>query len=1214
MGMSEGKNRRPRWRRKVWVALPLVLVIALAAGWVYLQRVADVERLHPALESWLAEATGAPVIVDTLELHLFPSPRLGVANARIGGEAWWVEAEAFRARTHLLPLLRGRVHVDTVEVERLRLHLAEDGLEDARAAVERLVDAAQGRDARSGNGIAVDTLHIAHLEMTHGPRNWFDGAAVLHAVTSRRPALEAHGRMGALGPRAELEISAALQREHAQEIILSGVASLDQVLFQELLPITLQGGVSLRADFEGALDDLALRLNGELRGTEQGVLDGPLTAEAWWRGGKLILNDVRLDSHSVHLAADATLEPGVAPAVALARLELKDLGLDLVLNAWGGGVLTAERGARLLVEDLLAGAVDGQPRIAQGSIAFHGLHVRAPDTPFSLQGLSGEATVVENEITFSRLEAPGLQLAGTLVPDLPSSTVAVRANGQATLEALDLPPSPLRELAGTVDVEALSATLGGGESGKDVVLHARLAGVSALYDLDAAPEPLRLREVSGELRYADGEWTLREITGEGVRLDGVIESTGGGGASFDLTGNLRLDSNLLAMAVPVRSLREYSGEAAFARVSGTYRPGEGVPEDLVVEGELREAAATLMISGRPERFDQLQASFSTEGDTITASVEGYSETVGAAQFSGTYAVRERRLQGEGTGDVSRALQLIPKFPESLVTIARESFGRTQVVMDSTLHGPGSPTAHFQLEHKGVPDASAQFSIAIAPGESELTSIEVRAILPASSVSTLIPPQLSLEGPAMCVFQRRPGEPGFHLRADMDQVNARLGPYLEKRVGDPMHLVLNGNVIEKSWQLEDGVLHLLGQQVPLELGTGGLQSARIDLELGALAPLLPEGGSASGRITGTFAAMPTRARVQFHDAALHLSPGLALDTTGGELDFEDGVWRGRDLHISGERNDCTLSGEFSTAHWNARVAGSSLDLDTTLELLDTWREYRQMHGMDAQETPGGNIALEIDTVHYRRGTLQNVHTQIGLRGSHVEYNDLRFQPYQGQVTGRVIQYPRPDAPSLLDMRLQFEDADLRALDDLLLSEPRGLEGLVSGHVTAQGPASSEQFLKELSGDIDFTARSGTYGRLGWSTRLITVLKTTEVLRLRLPTLRDSGLSFEDSSASLTFNNGLMQIRRFEVVDRAYSIEGDGQVNFPGEQSDINLRLYMLESVSGLVGNVPILRSTVGLLKRASSLRLHATGPPSDLIIRPDPLGLETVRPAPGNAEE
>ncbi len=228
----------------------------------------------------------------------------------------------------------------------------------------------------------------------------------------------------------------------------------------------------------------------------------------------------------------------------------------------------------------------------------------------------------------------------------------------------------------------------------------------------------------------------------------------------------------------------------------------------------------------------------------------------------------------------------------------------------------------------------------------------------------------------------------------------------------------------------------------------------------------------------------------------------------------------------------------------------------------------------------------------------MHTDLLFAENSLDLNNLSFGYCPGTAKGVVrILY---GTPNTLTLDMIFQQMDLQLLDDLLFQEPRGFRGATSGPVKLSLPlASGQQLYRGINGTVDLQAEKGSYGKHGYATKVLAVLKSTEVVRLRIPSLKDEGLTFQKSGLKLAAENGRMTIEKFTLDDPAYAMGGNGVLDFPADSMEVLLGLNILESVTGIAEKVPVVGQVLDVLKSGTGFRIRASGSPFDPKVRLEP---------------
>ncbi len=373
--------------RKLWLVLAVVgalVALALVAAPYFFDAEAQGGILASRLESFL----GRKVKLGKIRLSLFP-PALRVDDTEIA-EALGFTSTAFstarqlRARVHLLPLLRGRLEVPSIELEEPTVHLVKNPQGEWNFATLGKTGSAAG-PATGPAAAAPAPLEIGELRIRNGtltvtdlqkrrPRVTLDRIDLTvknfsrerpfdWEVSARPPGREdatisAKGRGGPLDP-ANLAASPA-----------QGEARFENVELAALVPFTDQPGLAgvFSSDSKFSSDGKAARVEGTYRvdhlrlSDKTGVAQAPVSGRFQLQydsvPNRLSVQQFQLGSGSAvaHTKGRLSFEKGTvvdletrvnnAPLSDVARL-LPALGVRLPAgSSLSGGTLTGEMSVR----------------------------------------------------------------------------------------------------------------------------------------------------------------------------------------------------------------------------------------------------------------------------------------------------------------------------------------------------------------------------------------------------------------------------------------------------------------------------------------------------------------------------------------------------------------------------------------------------------------------------------------------------------------------------------------------------------------------------------------------------------------------------------------------------------------------------------------------------------------------------------------------------
>ncbi len=282
-------------RRLLWIAGLVVLLLAAIGTAAAL--LIDAESLRAPLRRAASDALGRDVQIGEMRLSLLPRPGVEARDVRVAGTTdtapAFAEVEALRLRVALLPLLVGRVLVDTLEVDgpRVRVPLDASGapiLPAPRApggkdaAREEAAEPAPS-DGRTRPALAIDALRVRDGHVEYG--DWtvselqVDGSVGLDGRGSARVRGDARGPAELDGFDVDARFAADPATLELRELVAElAVASLAWASDGTVLRGPARGSAELGGAWSLQLDDTELRVPGAVR-KQRGVplrLDGKL--------------------------------------------------------------------------------------------------------------------------------------------------------------------------------------------------------------------------------------------------------------------------------------------------------------------------------------------------------------------------------------------------------------------------------------------------------------------------------------------------------------------------------------------------------------------------------------------------------------------------------------------------------------------------------------------------------------------------------------------------------------------------------------------------------------------------------------------------------------------------------------------------------------------------------------------------------------------------
>jgi len=818
----------------------------------------------------------------------------------------------------------------------------------------------------------------------------------------------------------------------------------------------------------------------------------------------------------------------------------------------------------------IGGTVSGRARVAPGGATRVELDVGAEG--LAMRGSGRLFAGNRSKLRIDSLTARGAALAA-LLASLSSGEGGLRAAPDAALEVRDL------ELA-----------IAGARRPRLVSGGIEARGIEASWNEHPLASDLHL-----DAQVADGAIRIAEIRGGPVDLRGVITpDTEWRRFALDLTGSVGVSDALLhALGVP-ETVRDTAGVVTLEEL----RAELPAPADAPVRFTLRAHLADGSL-----RFDT---------DAVSESVSG----VDVRLAGGADALRvEARALAAALGPLSVAADVEPAEGRARGTLAltagvgagflRDERARRRIAPVLRAYGSGA----FDFTVERVPDTAADHRIRIERAQAprvtaalllrsgrrrdRVRDVDVAAELPGDALRGFLSEAAQTSG-AGSLRVRRPGsDKAFSVEADLSGLGVAVGEFVEKKPGEPLRVRAEGKAGSAGWTPTRLVVASGESSVPLVLTESGITATDLDLDLGAWSFLLVDSARASGHLRGAFDSATAAAQLQLAEVALQLTPDVGVDAVDGAIEIAGDDWSVRELRIRDAQSDAVLDGAVRQGHVEGSLRGPSLDLDFVRALVEQVDALVPEDEHDAPPRISGDLAVALDRVGYGRGEARNLVAAIAVADGDIHMRDLAFDAAEGRVTGQVDLDAREEQPSQLALELDFTDVTGPFLDELFSEQPRGLRGVFTGKLHFAAPLHDDyhEILAAAGGSLTVTGRDGTFGRLGITTKIVTVLRSTETLRLKLLVIRDEGLVYDTAKAELVMEQGRLAIRAFDLDSTSYALTATGEIDFRGDRSKVGIEVNAIKGITGIVDQIPVAGDALKIV----SVRLVATGSPYDMKV-------------------
>jgi uncharacterized protein YhdP len=253
---------------------------------------------------------------------------------------------------------------------------------------------------------------------------------------------------------------------------------------------------------------------------------------------------------------------------------------------------------------------------------------------------------------------------------------------------------------------------------------------------------------------------------------------------------------------------------------------------------------------------------------------------------------------------------------------------------------------------------------------------------------------------------------------------------------------------------------------------------------------------------------------------------------------------------------------------------------------------------------GEVALSIDSLTWGNAMLGQLTGKLTMKPEGLTLSNLEIKRGDGLTTGTINRsYGRDGALDQVQVDLVLLAVDLGQIEELLSEDSRDMHGLVDGRVVLGMPIPRDDtpLHHVMDGKIDFSAHDGTLGKAGLASKFLTALRTTDILRMRIPSLRDKGVTFERLEGELSVEAGVFTLAPYEMEDSTYALDAELVLDFPQDAASGTMGLLILEGVTGVASRIPILGEAAELVNKAFGVELRVSGPASDPVFRASSLG-------------
>ncbi|HPC16496.1 MAG TPA: AsmA-like C-terminal domain-containing protein [Candidatus Hydrogenedentes bacterium] len=1199
-------------RRRRYAIVVLVLAALVALGVMAATRFADIERYRPEIVASLERATGMPVSVGRMRLRLFPVPGIGIDDIAVGDAECRLLIRRATASLRLAGLTQGRIAIEGITLSDVSLVLPKD-LSVLRNIAERFKKPDR-KSASLPSLLDIERFHIRQGEIRHGIGGtvWatFDGTA--HSLTAETVPLRLTANLPAWGRDAKLLIEGKLTPHNGLggqgKISLKGIDLTRLAERPEWTGGQAEATISINAP---NIRRVSAEIHGAVHNTPLDVLNGTLSALAWWQENALTINDIEWASSGTSLAADLTWEPSaqVACRIVEARADSEAMAALAAVSSETTICLKPRKDAECALKDVIFGLnTEREIRVAKGFASLNGLDVYSRDGRRLLTDVHADLTAEDDVFRINELAADALQLTGTLRVNWAEKSVVCEASGTATLLpswlALAPPSFPIADIKGVCKLETISATIRAGQGFPgDFNAEGALDNIGFTIAGPPLVQPLPVEGLKGRFAFKEGQITVENISANGIVVSGSMVPRKGA-IALDLHGKAAIDQAPIGAFLPKDLISGLGGTLTLERFKATLG-SKGLPADLDMAAGIEDGRLTLETAGFKEKLSNITAQANVDAKGFRFDLETRSERAGTLTLRGGYDTGKKRLVGTLVMDLAQCVgSFLGTLPsrESWLALAQH-FGLSTFQIESTWPPEKNEMVPVQITREGAPPCQVKINLSKHEGKWQVGELDASLEIPLAPLKPVFPKAMEADGSVILRAQKSKADPQWTLEADLDDVDAVFGDYLYKKRGDPLHVKAMPN-LQGGMKLDAFHVQYGGLDIPVRIRDGGAYVDNITLDLAGLAGLLPQHGTIHGRVRGSFGSKPLAATLELEDAGAFIAPDLGIDKVSGTVTVHGKRVVLKDVRARGLDSDCTFNAELIDGVFHGSANGSRLNLNDVIYFVDHLPDYKRSPKPTDEKKPRSptpfacELQVSLDTLIYRKAGAQNVTGVFSMRDEIIHAANIAGIPNTGRLTGSIEVYPsRGGQRGHVNLDLEAKEADLRFVDAIVFDKPRGLAGIVTGKVTMIIPTGSgTEAMDGANGGFSLEAHNGSLGDVAFATPLRNLLKTTTLIRLRLPEYGTDALDFDRCRAAVIIEDGVWTLQQADMENPYLSMIAEGWVDFPRRSTDVRLRINFLESVTGLLSKVPLVGTVVSRVGGMTGMDLQVYDSPYDMKVR------------------
>lgn len=704
----------------------------------------------------------------------------------------------------------------------------------------------------------------------------------------------------------------------------------------------------------------------------------------------------------------------------------------------------------------------------------------------------------------------------------------------------------------------------------------------------------------GTAQYADGHVRVEEVSSDPIAVAGTVQADFGANQyTLDLTGSVNITDEYVKRFGDFEPLSNLHGTVAVERFQGAFPSEDGWPTDFKAVARLEDAELDITIDETGDRFSSVSALLEADHKLATLQLDARSDVIGAVSVSGEYAMQERSLRGTLTADIGRIAPYVgDEDVQQNIDPILAAYGQSDIGYGLELPRNEKEPIRLQLTRADTPRANLNTAWPRVKETYVLGDMSADFAVPAEACRHLVAETVNLDGHAALQFRRSLASRQFVANVVLDSLAITSGEYIEKRAGESVSLAIAGAAGDAEWAADRLSIVVPGQQVKLPIRDNRIDAGQLAVDLEPFSLFLVDSASLSGRVSGDFSTAPLAVDARCEDVAIRFSPDLVLDSINGGVVYREGDWQLRDLHVRGAKSDCIITARKEGGVLRGRISGKAINVNPIQSLVEAARNLIGTHEAppDADAQPlSGHVDIALDALVYNRAEARRVFANIDIEDGDFLAREVNLSTSAGAINGTVDLLRANDGgPRRLDAKLDIRDVDTPFIAAVFFDEPQGVRGAISGSVRFTAPLEDDPkvMMANAGGTANLTAKDGTFGKLGLATKLLTVLRSSEVLRMKMPAFKDEGLVYDTCTATADMRDGVVTLQKFDLGSKSYALTAKGTVDFAKETTDIPIEFNATRAFTGFVENIPVV-GRVGDVFEIVNVRLEAKGSPYEM---------------------